>query len=247
MTACAGQHAKARPGRGQGRCGLYRFLLLWCTVLVAALPAGASAATPRQMLANAAFLATDKNSALTEIRQADAAAAAILATQPNDREAQMVSAMATGYSARLTRSRGKAMEARKMLEALAASDPRDPEAQAAIGAWHIDSIVQIGGMLAGPVLGANKTTGLAALDRAVALGGNRAMFPGLAAMLRLALDSKDKRALELAEAASRGTTNTALDKVMQRGATALLQPLRAGDTKTAQALARRLLPFGRIE
>jgi hypothetical protein len=32
--------------------------------------------------------------------------------------------------------------------------------------------------------------GLAALDRSVALGGNRAMFPGLAALLRLSLNPK---------------------------------------------------------
>lgn len=225
-----------------------KFLVLLCALILSALPAlPATAATPRQTLANAAFLATDKKAALAQIDQADREAGAIVAAQPNDREAQMIRAMATGYRARLTHNRGKALEARRMLEALAAADPRDPEAQAAIGAWHIDSIVQIGGLLAGPVLGAKKTTGLTALDRSVALGGDRAMFPGLAAMLRLALDAKDKRALPLAEAAARGTTATALDRVMQRAATALLQPLRAGDTKTAQALARRLLPFGRIE
>lgn len=220
------------------------YLIALCALMLTALPA--AAATPRQTLANAAFMATDKEAALHEIDQAEAAAEAILAAKPGDREAQMIRAMATGYRARLTHNRGKALASRKMLETLAAADPRDPEAQAAIGAWHIDAISNIGSLLAGPMLGASKSTGLAALDRSVALGGDRAMFPGLAAMLRLSLDSRDKRALALAEAAARGTTPTALDRVMQRGAAALLQPLRAGDTKAAQALARRLLPFGRF-
>lgn len=221
--------------------------VLLISALAGVMPTVAATTTPRQMLANAAFLSTDKKVAITQIDQAQSATEAILATDPGDREARMIRAMATGYRARLTHSRGQALEARKMLEALATADPRDPEAQAAIGAWHIDSIVQVGSLIAGPVLGASKSTGLAALDRSVALGGDRAMFPGLAAMLRLSLDAKDKQALTLAESAAKGSTGTALDRVMQRAATALLPPLRAGDTKTAQALARRMLPFGRLK
>ena len=100
--------------------------------------------------------------------------------------------------------------------------------------------------MARTVLGADRATGLAALDRAVALGGNRAMFPGLAALLRLQLSADDARARPLAEAAARGTTPTALDAQMQRAAIVVLALLRRGDTAAAHRLAPTLLPLGRI-
>jgi hypothetical protein len=206
-----------------------------------------AAATPRQTLADAAFVARTKSSALAQIDQAHGAAEAMIAKNPRDRDALLVAAMATGYRAKLTKNRGEALAARKQFEALAASDPRDPEAIAAVGTWHLDSVAQLGGMVAGMVLGAKKATGLAALDRAVSLGGDRAMFAGLAALLRLSLDPADPRARGLAEAAAKGSMPTPLDRQMQRSAEAILVPLRAGSEDQVQALAKLLLPFGRLK
>lgn len=213
-------------------------------VMVMAAPA--VAATPRQTLTEAAFVTRDKAVALDQIAQARAAADAQLAKAPRDHEALLIRAMATGYHAKLTRNRGDALAARKQFEALSAADPKDAEAVAAVGTWHLDSVTELGGMVAGMMLGAKKATGLATMDRAVALGGNRAMFAGLAALLRIALDPDDKRALPLAEAASKGTMPTPLDRLMQRYAEALVPILRAGDGEKAQALAKQLLPFGRL-
>jgi len=206
----------------------------------------ANAATPRQTLLSAAYQARDKPTALEKIGEAEAQADAVLRGAPGDREARMIKAMADGYRAKLNRSRSHAVDARKSFEALAAADPRDPEAQAAIGAWHIDAVSELGGFIAGTMLGASRTTGLAAMDRAVSMGGDRAMFPGLAALLRLSLDAKDVQVLALAERAAGAATPTALDRVMQRAASALLPKLRAGDRRGAQAMARQLLPFGSI-
>lgn len=215
-----------------------------CVAMMIAAPV--AAATPRQILADAAFQTRDKPTALAQVEQSEAAAAAIIAQAPGDREANVVRAMAIGYRAKLTRNRGDALAARKLFTALAAADPRDPEAAAAIGAWHLDSVSALGGLVAGMALGARKADGLAAMDRAVALGGARAMFPGLAALLRLAIDPDDAGARHLAEMASRGTTPYPLDKLMQRSAVAILVPLRAGDMRAAQAMAKQLLPFGRL-
>ena len=160
---------------------LKRITALSAAILLAApLPA----ASPRETLVAAAFLARDKPTALAEVRQAKNDSEATLAATPNDRDAQLVRAMATAYQAKLERVRGDAVAAGRMFAALAAADPRDPEAQAAVGAWNIDAVSQLGGLLAGTLLGAKKQAGLAAMDRAVALGGGRAMFPGLAALLR---------------------------------------------------------------
>jgi hypothetical protein len=208
--------------------------------------APALASTPRQILTEAAFQARDQPTALAQVAQSEAAANAILARSPNDREASVVRAMAIGYRAKLTRNRADALAARKLFTALVAADPRDPEAEAAIGAWHLDSVAALGGLVAGMVLGAHKADGTAAMDRAVGLGGGRAMFPGLAALLRLALDPDDARARVLAEEASRGSTVYPLDRLMQRSAAAVLVPLRAGDKRGAQNLAKQLLPFGRL-
>ena len=206
----------------------------------------AIAATPRETLTDAAFRARDKVTALAQIAQAEAAANAILARTPGNGEARLMRAMAIGYRAKLNHNRRDALAARKMFDALAAGDARNAEAQAAIGGWHLDAVAELGGFVAGAALGAKKATGLAALNRSVALGGNRAMFPGLAALLRLSLDPKDSRALSLAEAASHGTMPFELDRVMQRSAVAILVPLRAGDGRAAQILAKQLMPFGRI-
>jgi hypothetical protein len=80
----------------------------------------------------------------------------------------------------------------------------------------------------------------------VALGGDRALYPGLSALLRLELDPEDARARQLAEAASRAAAPTLIDRTMQRAAAAILVPIRAGRTDEVRRLAAELLPFGRL-
>lgn len=207
----------------------------------------ACAASPRDMLVKAAFVTGDKASALAQIDSVARDTDMVLQKSPTSREAMMVHAMAVGYQAKLNRSRSSAMTAKTMFETLAARDPRDAEAQAAVGGWHVDAVAGLGGFMARTVLGASKSTGFAALDRAVALGGNRAMFPGLAALLRLQLDASDARGIALAEAAARGTTPTPLDLLMQRSAVLVLKQVRSGgDAASIRALAKRLLPLGRL-
>jgi len=220
----------------------------WWTVIAVALvwSAPLAATTPRETLTSAAFQARDKAKALAQIADAQTALAAILARTPGDREALKMRAMALGYRAKLMRSRSDALAARKAFDALVDADPHDPEALAAIGSWHIDAVSQLGGLIARAALGADKRSGLSALDRSVALGGKRAFFTGLAALLRASLDPGDAQVRPLAEATLRNATPTALDIFMQRAATALLVPVRANDRKATQALAKLWLPLGRV-
>lgn len=213
--------------------------------LVIAAPVQAD--TPRELLLDAAFDMRDKESALRKLDQAQGAAAAQLARAPGDRSARLSMAMAVGYRAKLTRSRGEAMSAKRLFDGLAASDPRDAEAAAAVGCWHLDSVIELGGMIAGMALGAKKATGLAAMDRAVALGGGRAMFPALAGMLRVAIDPDDARGRALIDLATHGSTPEKIDKLMQRNAATVLAQLRAGRAEVAQSFAKELLPFGRVK
>ncbi|RVT95151.1 hypothetical protein EOD43_11290 [Sphingomonas crocodyli] len=213
--------------------------------LVIAAPVRAE--TPRELLLDAAFDTHDKANALKRIDQAQGAATAQLARTPADRDARLSMAMAVGYRAKLTRSRGEAMSAKRLFDGLAATDPRDPEAAAAVGCWHLDSVIELGGMIAGMALGAKKATGLAAMDRAVALGGGRAMFPGLAGLLRIAIDPADARGRALIDMTTRAQTPEKVDKLFQRSAAAVLAQLRAGRGELAQELAKELLPFGKVK
>ena len=204
-----------------------------------------TAATPRELLTQASFQTTDKSAALALIHQGLAAAEAILAANPGDREAQMQRAVAIGDRAHLTRSPGDAKTARHMFETFLAANPRDPEAHLAIATWHLDTVDA--GFLATTMLGAKKEIGLAELDKAVALSGGRPFFTGFAALMRIRFNPKDvATARTLAEQAAAAPAPTPLDRIAKHQAQALLIPLRSGDGRTAALLARKLLPFGRL-
>lgn len=220
---------------------------VFVSALAAAPLSAASAETSRETLTQTAFVAQDKPSALRQIANVEATAAATLARAPGDAEAQLTRAMATSYRAKLTNSRADALSAKAQFEAITARNPRDAEAQAALGAWHLSAVKSLGQLMARGALGARKASGLEALDRAVALGGQRALFPGLAALLRLAIDPKDPVGATLAETAARGATPTALDRILQRRAALLITPLKSGDPRVVQALANRLLPLGQFK
>lgn len=209
--------------------------------------APAMAETPRELLTTAAFQTADKAKALALIGQAITASDRILATRPTDHEATLQRGVAIGYRAKLTRSRSDAKASLGIFNTLAMRDPKDAEAQMVIAGWHLDAIDQLGSFMARTVLGAKTQAGEAALARAVALGGQRAFYPGLAAMMQIRLDNDDiAKARKLAETAARAATPTPLDALMKRDAMAILPALRANDGKTAAALARKLLPFGKI-
>jgi len=201
----------------------------------------------REGLTQTVFTVRDKAIALSQLAEVVADADVVLARTPGDNEAALTRAMAIGYRAKLTKSRGDALACRAQFEALVARNPRDPEAHAALGGWHIDAVEALGGFGARAVLGARKSVGFAATDRAIALGGDRALFTGLAALLRLSVDPADPRGAALAEAATRGTTPTVVDRMMQRRAAEMARALKGGDARMVQALAKRLLPLGQIK
>ena len=226
---------------------LLRAALFALIAALSMLAAPLTATTPREILTQAAFQTRDKAHALAQIAEASNRAAVLLTADAGNRDAAFVRAMALGYRAKLTRNRRDALGARKQFERLVASNPRDADAVAAVGTWHLDSVLDLGSLLAGMAIGAKKATGFAMTDRAVALGGNRAMFPGLAALLRLSIDPADPRGRELAEKASTAAVVLPVDRIFQRSAAAILLSFKAGDDDATQKLARQLLPFGRVE
>lgn len=198
------------------------------------------AETPRDLLTQVAFGSSDKDTALAATERAQAAAARL----DNRREAGLMGAMATGYRAKLTNSRSEAVNARRAFEAVAAANPGDAEALAALGSWHISAVTALGGMAARLALGAQRDKGLAALDRSVALGGNRALFAGNAALLRVKLDGATPEARRLAVLATNAPAPTAIDRHMKSASAKLLA---AWEAPAVRMLAGRLLPLGRFE
>ncbi|MEH3107297.1 MAG: hypothetical protein PGN09_08450 [Sphingomonas fennica] len=218
-------------------------------LLAGLLLAGATPAMAdlRDDLTQTAFVTTDKAQAIAQLQQAIRTADGLLAGKPGDREATMQRAVAIGYRAKLTRSRSDAVAVKKIFDQLAASNPRDPEAQMLLATWNLDAVDQLGGFLAKTALGARREAGEAALANAVALSGGRPFFTGLAALLRIRLDPANVAAARtLAEAAAKAPAATPLDRLMKRDAALILPILQRGDGKAAAALAEKMLPFGRL-
>ena len=205
-----------------------------------------AAETPRELLTQAGFVDRDRAVALAKIDRASQLAAQTLARSPGDQEAALMQAMALGYRSKLTGSRTQAIAARKQYEALVARFPRSAEAWAALGAWHVSVIGKLGALVGRAVAGAQRSIGYAALDRSVVLGGDRAMFPGLAGMLRLALDPEDARGRALVQAASKAPAPTPVDGYVRRASNAVLATANSGNPKATKATADKLLPFGMI-
>ena len=220
-----------------------QMLMLGACLATMAVPA---AAGPRETLTAAAFQATTVAAAKADVDTALAGANAALARNPNDSEAQLQRALAIGYRAKLTKNRADATESRRLFDALVRANPRNPEAQLAIAGWHLDAIADLGAILARMGLGASKKEGLAALDRAVALGSAHALFPAYGALIRARLDPADPIAIKLARQALTAPAPSALDRMMQQRAGALLKRLDAGEHAAAATLARRMLPFGGV-
>jgi len=214
-----------------------------------AIAAPARAASGWDLLAEAAFRAPTTARARELLSQARIEAEAALRRDPADREAGLRQAVAAAWGVMLAGGAGRAREARRLIEREIAARPGNADAHLALGAWHIEAVRRVG-MLAG-LIGASRRDGNAALDRAVTLGGDRALPAGYAALLRAASGegrSAAERAavLTLARRAARGTTPTGLDAMMranaERFAAALADP-RADAARTAAPL----LPFGRLE
>jgi hypothetical protein len=206
------------------------------------------AETPREMLTKAAFGSPSKEMALSRIAAALKEAEAALRRNPGDEEAALQRAVAISYRGKLTRSRADLIAARRAFESIVAADPRNAEAQLALGGWHLGAVAELGPLVARTALGARANAGVAALDRAMSLSGGRALFPAFASLTYIRLNPKDlAKPRQLAQAAVDAKTPEPMDRLMQRQAAALLNVLRAGNGKAAAEAADRLLPFGRLK
>lgn len=215
--------------------------------IVAPTTAFAQSESTRALLVAAAFQSGTKSQALSLVNKAIGALNATLKASPGDRDAQLQLGIAYGYRGKLNRSIGDARKGRELLQAFARKYPNDPEAQIALGGWHMTVIGDVGAIVGSAALGASKTKGKAALSKAVRLGGNRAFFPAYAGMLRIAVDEDDAAgAKALLTMAANASAPYEVDRITRKSAVRVLALLDAGRVDQASKLADQLLPFGMV-
>ncbi len=224
---------------------LWRIFFIFLTLTIESRANASESA--RDILTESAFLSTDRSAALTGIKQAIAMAQKVLVRNPKDLEARLQRAVALSYRGRLKRDRSDLQEARHEFEVVIAAAPMNAEAHMALAGWHLGGVIELGPLLGKLVLGADKARGLQELDRALALGGNRAFFPAVAALHRIQLKPPDISATRrLVELALASRTPEKADQILKHQCLALLPELYLGNGKRAARKARSLLPFGQI-
>ena len=127
-------------------------VLILAAATVLAVPAAAQTRN-REILTQASFVERDRAAALRAVQTAIAAT-----DRDSSYEGRLIRATALGYRAKLTRSRSDLTASKALFDAVVAANPRDPEAQLGLGAWHLATLDRTGGLL-GRIFGANRAAG----------------------------------------------------------------------------------------
>ncbi len=201
----------------------------------------------RATLIVASFDTTDRDRAKTLVDQADHDFDAALALAPDNLEAQLQKATAVGYRAKLSKSPGLGKETRARMEAVLARDPSNGLAWASLGGWHAGAVATIGKFLAGTVLGANIKVAITDFDTAIAKDPKNPVHPAFYGLTLLDLGPDNApRALQVLQMAARDPARDAYEGLLKKAVAQVIPLLTSGDVKGAQAMARKLLPFGKL-
>ncbi len=202
----------------------------------------------RATLITASFETTDRTKAKAQVDAADHDFDAALAKDPQNLEAALMKAQAVGYRGKLAKSPGLAKETRTRMEAVLQRDPSYALAWASIAGWHAGAISTLGKFLAGTLLGASSKTAIADFETALAKDPKSPVHPTFYGLTLLDLGTENSpRATQLLETAQRLPARDAYEGLLKRATAEVLPLLRNGDVKGAQTLARRLLPFGKLD
>jgi hypothetical protein len=202
----------------------------------------------RARLQVASYSVTDKHQAKAMIAAAQGDFDAALAKTPNDENAQLNLAIAQGYTAKLDHSPTGAKAMRKSLDAILTRDPNNAQAWAALGGWNGGAVATVGSFIAGSVLGANKAAMTQAFTKAMALDPANPINPIFYAMTLLDIDTGNAaQAKALLTRAATLPSRDACEMTVAAGGAKTLAALTTGDAKSAQALARRAMPFGTVK
>lgn len=203
--------------------------------------------TARTALTSAAYHAADKAKALSLIASAEVDANKALALSPNNIDASLIWAIATGYRAKLGKSPGLAKQARSMMEAATKRAPKNAMAWATLGGWHGELVATLGKFIAGTIIGAKSDVGIAAYERAISLDATSPAINTLYAISLVGMGKGDPvklRALLTPVASGQGGDN--FDVIMRERARALLAALDSGKKGALATAAAKSRAFSRI-
>lgn len=201
----------------------------------------------RATLITASFDTTsrDRARALVDMAEHDFDAALLLA--PNDIDAQLQKATAVGYRGKLAKSPALAKETRSRMEAVLARDPANGLAWASLGGWNAGAVSTIGKFLAGTLLGANAHVAMTDFETALAKDPRNPVHPAFYGLTLLDLGTENTpRALQVLQMAARDPARDAYEALLKKAVTQVIPLIVSGDVRGAQALARKLLPFGKL-
>ena len=201
----------------------------------------------RATLIEASFDTIERDRAKALVDAADHDFDAALAKDPANIEAALMKAQAVGYRGKLAKSPGLAKETRTRLEAVLARDPNNGLAWSSLAGWHAGGVATLGKFLAGTVLGASAKVAVADFETALAKDPKNPMQYAFYGLTLLDLDAANApRATQLLDTVQRLPARDAYEALLKRETAQVLPLLASGDAKGAQALARRLLPFGKL-
>lgn len=201
----------------------------------------------RATLAIAGYQERNKDAAKAAIAAAIADFDKAIAKAPNNLEARIERAIATGYRAKLDRSPGEGKDARDQMQAVLAKDPNFALANAALGAWHGGAVATIGNFLASTLLGANRKDMDRYLRLAMARQPQDIIHPVTYAftLLDIGADTAPQATTLLRTAVSLPVRD-AYDGINHKAAKDVLALLEAKDVKGARALVKKLEPFNNV-
>lgn len=170
-----------------------------------------------------------------------------IAKAPNNLEARIQKAIATGYRAKIEKSPGEGKAARDQMAAVLAKDPNFPLANAALGAWHGGAVATIGSFLASSLLGANLKDMDRYLTTAIAREPKEIIHPVTYAFTLLDIGANGApKATQLLRTAVSLPVQDAYDGINHKAAQQVLALLDAKDVRGARALAKKLEPFSNV-
>lgn len=195
----------------------------------------------------AGYETQDKARAESLIAAAERDFDAAIVKAPTSLDAQLQKAVAIGYRAKLAKSPGLAKDSRARFLAVRSKDPANALAWSAVASWHGGAVAQLGGFMAGTVLGAKASEFEAGYARVFQLAPRNPAYRTLYAMGLLDLTPKNAaKAAATLKGIETLPAADAFERTLRSNGTRLAAALASGDAKAAQALARRLSAFGTL-
>lgn len=201
----------------------------------------------RAQLAIAGYETSDKARALAQVAAAEQDFDRALAMTPGNVEAQVQKVVALAYRAQLTRGIGLARDVRRRLEAIIAAHPDNGLAWAVLGGWHGGAVATVGSFVAGAVLGAKRSEMDRSYARALQLQPALPSTRTFHAITLLDLDAANApRAAATLKGIEAMPANDGFEAMARQQGIDLAAVLARGNPAAAQAAARRLMAFSRI-